>query len=312
MRFCLRLIFFVVLISLSTPGFFAQSTVASAPLELRSGVPFVRVTINGRGPYTFVVDTGTSTDAVISPRLVKDLQLPAIGQKRMTDVGGSSFRYVPEVAIASLNLAGENFTDVHAIVNAPLANCGGYDGILGFGLFRNTMLTLDYPHKRLEISNTSLSLQQGAEPLVLRQGVPVTQIHFGTTLLEAQIDTGGLDIDLPLSLASELKFVAGTRTAGAERTMVSGYTLHGGQLQGSIQFDKYLFAKPYVVLNPVFPIANIGALGLQGFVLRFDQRNRLESIESSEPVHKVAPSPMLVAADSFTSSYNPFTHPEGF
>jgi len=312
MRFCSRLIFFVVLISLSLPGLFAQTLTASAPLELRSGVPFVRITINGRGPYTFVVDTGTSSEAVVSPRLVKDLQLPAVGQKRMTDVGGSSFRYVPEVSIASLNLGGETFSEVHAIVSAPLANCGGYDGILGFALFRNTMLTLDYPHKRLELSNASLSLQQGAHPLALRQGVPVTHIQYGTTMLEAQIDTGGLGIDLPVSLAPEVKFVAGTRTAGAERTMVSGYTLHGGQLQGSIQFDKYLFAKPYVVLNPVFPIANIGALGLQGFVLRFDQRNLLESIESPDPIHKVAPSPMLVADETFTASYNPFSHPQGF
>lgn len=39
----------------------------SAPMEVRNGMPFVQVMVNGQGPFTFGIDTGTGGQALVSP-----------------------------------------------------------------------------------------------------------------------------------------------------------------------------------------------------------------------------------------------------
>src|SRR5678816_4212087 len=47
------------------------------PVEMWAGVPTVQVTVNGRGPYRFVVDTGSTPAAGFSTALARELGLPA-------------------------------------------------------------------------------------------------------------------------------------------------------------------------------------------------------------------------------------------
>src|SRR5579871_6750358 len=60
----------------------------SAPLELIHDKPYVAVMVNGRGPYRFLVDTGTGTEALVSPELANELALPVVGHARLTDPSG--------------------------------------------------------------------------------------------------------------------------------------------------------------------------------------------------------------------------------
>src|SRR5665213_925334 len=83
----------------------AQANEHFARLEITHGKPFVMVTINGKGPFRFVIDTGTGGEAFVSSALALELGLPQIGQMRLSDPSGKGSRRVPMVAIQSLQVA---------------------------------------------------------------------------------------------------------------------------------------------------------------------------------------------------------------
>ena len=48
----------------------------STDMELRHNMPFVQVMVNGKGPFTFSIDTGTGGEALVTPALIQQLNLP--------------------------------------------------------------------------------------------------------------------------------------------------------------------------------------------------------------------------------------------
>ena len=52
-----------------------------APMELRRNMPLVQVQVNGHGPYTFGIDTGTGTEA---PSLVRATKIRSAHPDRAT------------------------------------------------------------------------------------------------------------------------------------------------------------------------------------------------------------------------------------
>jgi len=64
----------------------AQEITHSAPMIERYGKPYVMVTVNGKGPYRFVIDTGTGADAFVSPELADELHLPAFAEAVVRDI----------------------------------------------------------------------------------------------------------------------------------------------------------------------------------------------------------------------------------
>lgn len=51
----------------------AKERVATIPMEQRHRKTCVPVMVNGQGPFTFAIDTGTGGEAVISPDLAQRL-----------------------------------------------------------------------------------------------------------------------------------------------------------------------------------------------------------------------------------------------
>src|SRR5258708_34562553 len=82
-------------------GSLAQDHEHVARLDVSHGKPFVMVTLNGKGPFRFVIDTGTGGEAFVSKDLASQLALPQIGQMRLSDPSGKGSRRVPMVAIQS-------------------------------------------------------------------------------------------------------------------------------------------------------------------------------------------------------------------
>jgi len=55
-----------------------EVAIHQAPMVERYGKPYVMVTINGKGPFRFVIDTGTGGDALVTPELAAELGLPTV------------------------------------------------------------------------------------------------------------------------------------------------------------------------------------------------------------------------------------------
>jgi len=78
-------------------------------MNLSQGVPLVQISIDGQGPFSFVIDTGTNCEAIISQKLARRLGLSATGRRSITDLGGQSRRTLDAVELKTLSLAGEDF-----------------------------------------------------------------------------------------------------------------------------------------------------------------------------------------------------------
>ncbi len=123
-----------------------------APIELRRAMPFVQVLVDGKGPFTFGIDTGTGTQALVSPALAETLGLAKSGEVEAGDPSGRAARKLPLVKVGRLSVAGVEFRDLTAAVYLPSQAEGRCDGILGFVLFRDWLLTLDYRGSQLVLA----------------------------------------------------------------------------------------------------------------------------------------------------------------
>ena len=113
----------------------------------------VDVYANGRGPFQFAIDTGTSTTA-ITPELAKELGVltSPIGP---ATTGGSQVAVTAGV-LQSFQVGGARIHDSSVIVAdffAMLSNAVGakLDGIVGYNFLRNYKVALDYPNKTLSL-----------------------------------------------------------------------------------------------------------------------------------------------------------------
>jgi hypothetical protein len=266
------------------------------------------VTINGRGPYRFVVDTGTSGQAFISPALVTELGLAQIGHMHISDPSGQGSRTTPLVLIPSLNLAGVEFINVHAAAHAFDNSDGTCQGLLGFELFRNYLLTLDYPRRQLQLSTGSLISdgEQSVLPFRMPNGIPLVALQIGSvkamgaktkdarTRIDAQLDSGGAGLSLPEPLASRMAFYSDPVRFSNSFSVSTRFQTKAGRLAGSVRLGAYTFDQPFVEINPAFPLANFGSIPMQNFTVTFDQRNCLVRFDSARrTIHLSAtPAPM--------------------
>jgi predicted aspartyl protease len=113
----------------------------------------VDVYANGRGPFQFAIDTGTSTTA-ITPELAKQLGV-AISPIGVATTGGAQAQVTAGV-LQSFQVGGarsDNLAVVVADFFAMLSNAVGakLDGIIGYNFLRNYKVTLDYPNETLSL-----------------------------------------------------------------------------------------------------------------------------------------------------------------
>jgi hypothetical protein len=254
----------------------AQETVARAAMELKGrGWPHVRVNVNGRGPFTFVLDTGTDVDLSVTQRLVKQLSLPRSGEKVLDDGSGVNRRLVPAFHVDSVSVAGVEFKDLSARQCPPLRN--EFDGILGFTLFRDYLLTLDYPKEKVILARGSLPPADGKEILALTvlDKRPVIELTVGPREVGVLLDSGGAGFTLPAKFAEDLKFVTKPVVFARQETVSNVVEIKGAPLASDIYFGAYTLKRPFLAIDPLDPIGNFGFTLLKNFAVTFDQKSKL-------------------------------------
>jgi Aspartyl protease len=278
MNLILRILFgSAVFVGLAASVLPAQEIVASAGIELRGDWywPYVQVLVNGKGPFTFVLDTGTNGDASVSRHLVEQLSLPRDGEELVDDTSGLNRGVVPAFRLDSLSVAGLEFKNLRADQIRGFDK--EFDGILGFTLFRDYLLTLDYPNQKLTLARGSLPAADGQEilPLTLANKLPVTELTLGSKKVEVLIDSGGVGLSLPARFAEDLKFVSKPVVFARAETMSNKFEVKGAQLASDIQLGAYTFQKPFLAIDSLDPRGNLGGLLLKNFAVTFDQNNKL-------------------------------------
>jgi predicted aspartyl protease len=163
---------------------FAADSVLVPFEELPSGHLVVPCTIDGHGPYRFVVDTGANA-FVIDPDVAKelDIDLAKVPHRKAHAADGAPVS-VPVVELSDVRLgtrvlrrASSVVADVDALVGEP-----GVRGILSQEMFAGDRLEVDFPRHELRVLDTHD--EANALPLVrLRGGLSGVRLSNGLTVI---------------------------------------------------------------------------------------------------------------------------------
>lgn len=282
MPFLTRLSGCAILLAIATLPAFAQNPEHSTRMEVVHGKPYVMVMVNGKGPFRFVIDTGTGGQALVTSALVDQLALPVVGQARLTDPSGQGEQRAQILLIQSLNVAGVEFTGVKAVRHGLAAEDATCQGLLGFTLFRDYLLKLDYPNQRMTLAPGALAPdgERSVLPFRMPDGVPIAPLQINGMRVEAQFDSGGIGLSLPRQLASQLKFASDPAVFAMGESLSTRFQMMAGRLGSDVHLGRYTFDQPFVEINPAFPLANFGACAMQNFTITFDQNNLLVRLDA--------------------------------
>jgi predicted aspartyl protease len=197
----------IVLLLICASNLHATATAAPAPTEVTARIKIVNdylivvpITINGSGPYDFLLDTG-SNNTILDQKLGDDLALPH--GKATTIFGANGSMSLSSVYADSLSMAAAT-VDGKALSLFSSANLRSLPrkvrGILGEDFLQNFDILIDYRRQiiQLEPGLGPLAQTLAGEHLPIqlsgtRQGKPT----FGRLILIGRIDELG---DNPVSL----------------------------------------------------------------------------------------------------------------
>ena len=162
---------------------------ASVDLSDRMAVP---VTVNGRGPFPFVVDTG-SNRTVVSDTLAAQLRLPPKGLLRVR--AATALADARSVQVESLAVGRRSLTNFQAPVFTQ-DNLGAL-GMLGIDAVSNQRLEMDFRKKQMTLTN---SLRREPDPGTL---VVQAKSRYGQLLL-VDSEVEGIPLYVIIDTGSEV------------------------------------------------------------------------------------------------------------
>ncbi|MSU45661.1 MAG: hypothetical protein EXS42_00675 [Lacunisphaera sp.] len=253
--------------------------------------------------YRFLLDTG-STVTYVAPDLakrfaVKERKGTPPRTVRVRSANGGEIE-LPSITLQKLTLADATFERVPALV-FDFVDLSGHlgvriDGLIGFPVFRDTLLTLDYPGERLVIAPYPVVPPPAAKPLPRtssiafnnQQGTPLIPIQMGNESFIVLIDSGS-DGSLSLNPVGLHPRFANSPRLG---TLISSLQGDRRQLTGRLNLDVFIGAhtikKPIVDLTD--QLSSIGGEFLRHFVLTFDQRrNRVTFVRDADGTVTMGP-----------------------
>lgn len=273
------------------------ATTATVPFRLLNNHIYVEVLVNGKGPYTFIVDTGGHT--LLSPRVVREVGLKSVGAATTSGAGEgtetSGFAQVDEIAIGPVKMRDQTgfTTEIYkpAIEGIPV------DGMVGFELFRRLAVVIDYGRQTMTMTDFAHFDPNGlgiAVPFVFYDHLPSVKGKIDDLPARFDIDTGSrveVDITSPFVAEKNLRArfamgvsaVTGWGVGGPSRSYVvrmPSLTL------GSVKVDKPTAglseAKGGSISDPNYE-GNIGSGFLKRFVTSFDYSKQIMYLKPIVP-----------------------------
>jgi hypothetical protein len=263
------------------PGLtYVGSKPVTLPCRLLGGILVVEAKWDKFGPYHFVIDTGSSV-TLVSPELARRYGAPggppadvpkvrvrsSQGRSALLDavtldriqLGRARFEYVPALVF--------DCTDLSAFFGVRI------DGILGFPLFRNAVLTLDYPHSQIVLRSSIPEEGLPGEAILFDNPnkTPLISIRLGDREFAALIDSGStaaIDIN-PAGLSP--KFTQGPVDGPVVTTLAGDQPSRVGRLGDVVRMGSFDIPGP--VAEVTDELSSIGGGILKHFVITFDQRD---------------------------------------
>jgi predicted aspartyl protease len=259
---------------------------ATAPFEVSTGRPMIQLTVNGKGPYPFVLDTGAPS-LILRPALVEELGLEVVGTTEVNSPMGGTPVEVDQVRVESIGLGDASVADLEAIVLGHLGGAGLGMGIVGPAVFReHGPLLLDFKSNTLTIGDdakpadveTWISFGESA-PLL---DIPV---QIGELRIDGHIDTGSPGVlAVPNRFEDKLPLSGPVRTVGTAQTVDAEFEIRSAPIETIVRVADAQITVREISLAPL-PVANLGTAGLRGLTLYIDwKQERFALTGKAEPV----------------------------
>ncbi len=247
----------------------------AVPLKMRGPAPSIEVTINGEGPYRFLINLGAST-----PRL----SAKTINALGMNDEAASGKTF----EVNSLTIGDETFEDVEFQIWEDEDDAQDSDaaGVLTLALFADHLVTLDLAHEEFRLERGSLptadstnvleySLKQTSDPNDDDNEAVIIPVEIagrpvGAVLLSNTMAT----FHFPSSMSKNLPLKGELNLIGRVVTDDGEAEIHGGTLDGSLSIGASVFEDPTIRFSELFDTIGIGVTALSRFEITFDHANR--------------------------------------
>lgn len=255
---------------------------ARVPMSFSRAMPVVEVTIGGRGPYRFGIDTGAQGHGRISAALAAELGLAVTGEMQAGDGSGRTqtrHRYRADgLALGGLNFDGVELSEL----NDPGGRLTGLHGILGLHLFAERLLTLDY-------AGRSVTVGRGALPAsAIRYQGPgsiLVPLEIGGRTVPTQIDTGNsiAPLLLPAAIVEALPRTGAVRQVGQARTALSTIAIEEIGITAPVRLGSLVLPIDRVAFPTLGETGNLGSQALSSAMLRIDQANQRIELRFAAP-----------------------------
>jgi hypothetical protein len=270
----------------------------NVPFRLLNNHIYVEGTVNGKGPYTFIVDTGGHT--LLSSRIVDEVGLKTVGRSVESGAGEghstTGFVHFDEIAIGGVRLRDQTgfATEIYdkSIEGIPV------DGMVGYELLRRMVTTIDYGRQTMTFTDPSRFTPAGdlgvAVPFEFYDHLPNVRGAIGDLPATFDIDTGSrseLDLTSPFVAKHALRArypkgtlaVTGWGVGGPARS----YMARLASLKlGPVEIDHVAAglsdAKGGSFSDPNYD-ANVGSALLKRFVVTFDYAHQVMYLRRIEP-----------------------------
>ena len=259
-------------------------TVTVAPMQFRGLMPVIEVKLNGQGPFFFAIDTGGGMQADIDPAVATQLNLQPTGKVLIGDPSRQNDREMELTSIASLTFGGAEFRNVTALIRAQriTKDYPEVDGFLGFALFTEYLLTLDYPAMQVRLARGALPKANGADilPFEIENRIPVIEVAVGKLRMKAHVDSGNFvaGFILPEEVVEQLTLLSQPVTVGHARSVTNRIEIKQAQLKDTIRIGSFQYPEATIAF-PAPSDTNVGFKILREFAITFDQKNKRVKFE---------------------------------
>lgn len=249
-------------------------------LDLNSKRPIVELRINGKGPYRFIFDTGSS-GSVIDASLATELGLEVIGEDSMGTPGFDNVIMSKRVKAPLVTFEGTDISKDATMNTMGLREMLPVDGILSPTFFLNDLITLDYPNSKLILGSGELDkADKDVTPFRQKPRVINLDVFIDGNKLEAHLDSGNPGgFDIPFSLKDQLNFKNEPYEAGVINTPAASFKRWRATLIGDIKIGSVTYKNPEVNLVENFKFVNFGYQILKNLRTTIDRKNSLIKFE---------------------------------
>jgi predicted aspartyl protease len=184
----------------------------SVPVQTLKGyLMVVGVSVNGRGPFDFLVDTGTNT-TIVDPQLAGELGLTPAGAISLASMNKAV--RVDQYFLHTLQVGAASVSHLEALA-APLPELQAIQasirGVLGMNFLLQFSFLLDYDHQRFEIFPFP---EQAPAPEGFRVKTEIHDWRILVPVASAASPRGGWKLSLDSGISDLLVFEGRVDTSG--------------------------------------------------------------------------------------------------